>query len=92
MSLILEKGLGWPTAEYLRCVRNFRLLVGPKLRERPEAWPRVRLPAPAKEDVEVPPLAEPGEHQQQTPHVEGPHRSVVTYNTIGRCFDCHRQT
>eukprot|EP00971_Amphidinium_carterae_P237734 4719659-Amphidinium_carterae.1 len=36
-----------PTAEYLRweiaanAVRNFWILVGPKLRERPEAWPRV---------------------------------------------------
>eukprot|EP00971_Amphidinium_carterae_P209936 4164329-Amphidinium_carterae.1 len=35
-----------PTAEYLRweivakAVRDFWILVGPKLRERPEAWPR----------------------------------------------------
>eukprot|EP00971_Amphidinium_carterae_P026157 515809-Amphidinium_carterae.1 len=42
-----------PTAEYLRwemvakAVRNFWILVGPKLRERPEAWPRVRLPPPS---------------------------------------------
>eukprot|EP00971_Amphidinium_carterae_P074483 1471989-Amphidinium_carterae.1 len=27
-----------------KSVRNFRLLVGRKLRERPEAWLRVRLP------------------------------------------------
>eukprot|EP00971_Amphidinium_carterae_P027167 535336-Amphidinium_carterae.2 len=42
-----------PTAEYLhwavvaQAVWNFWFLVGPKLRERPEAWPRVRLPAQA---------------------------------------------
>eukprot|EP00971_Amphidinium_carterae_P090959 1800283-Amphidinium_carterae.1 len=69
-----------PSAEYLRWeivakpVRNFWLLVGPKLRERPEAWPRVRLPGPAVEEVVVPPLAEPGVPQPQAPHVEGPHR------------------
>eukprot|EP00971_Amphidinium_carterae_P060928 1205981-Amphidinium_carterae.1 len=40
-----------PTAEYLRWevvaqgVRLFWLLVGPKLRDRPEAWSRARLPA-----------------------------------------------
>eukprot|EP00971_Amphidinium_carterae_P320844 6377770-Amphidinium_carterae.1 len=46
-----------PTAEYLRweiaakAVRNFWILVGPKLRERPEAWPRVKLPPPAEEEI-----------------------------------------
>eukprot|EP00971_Amphidinium_carterae_P042433 834185-Amphidinium_carterae.1 len=69
-----------PSAEYLRwemvakAVRNFWLLVGPKLRECPEAWPRVRLPTPAVEEVVVPRLAGPGEPQPQAPHVEGPHR------------------
>eukprot|EP00971_Amphidinium_carterae_P029605 582314-Amphidinium_carterae.2 len=69
-----------PTAEYLRwevlaqAVRTFWLMVGPKLRDRPEAWPRVRLPAPAEAEVEVPPLAGPGEPLPQAPHVEGPHR------------------
>eukprot|EP00971_Amphidinium_carterae_P018559 366203-Amphidinium_carterae.1 len=49
-----------PTAEYLRwelvakAVRHFWLMVGPKLRERPEAWPRMRLHAPAAEDAVVP--------------------------------------
>eukprot|EP00971_Amphidinium_carterae_P199119 3951691-Amphidinium_carterae.1 len=65
-------------------------MVGPKLRDRPEAWPRARLPAPTA--VEVPPLAGPGEPLPQAPHVEGPHRRVVTFNTFARCFDCHRQT
>eukprot|EP00971_Amphidinium_carterae_P162371 3218772-Amphidinium_carterae.1 len=33
-------------------VRHFWLLDGPKLRERLEAWPRVRLPTPVVEVVE----------------------------------------
>eukprot|EP00971_Amphidinium_carterae_P265264 5261970-Amphidinium_carterae.1 len=86
-----------PTAEYLRwetvakAVRNFWLLVAPKLRDRPEAWPRVRLPAPVVEEIAAPLLAVPEEHNSQAPHVEGPHRRVVTYNTFARCLDCHRQ-
>eukprot|EP00971_Amphidinium_carterae_P185333 3679844-Amphidinium_carterae.1 len=28
----------------------------------------------------------------QAPHVEGPHRRVVTYDTFARCLDCQRQT
>eukprot|EP00971_Amphidinium_carterae_P095189 1883254-Amphidinium_carterae.1 len=66
-------------------------MVGPKLRERPEAWPRVRLPAPAEADAGVPPPAGPGEPQPQAPHVEGPHRRVVTFTHFARCLDCHRQ-
>eukprot|EP00971_Amphidinium_carterae_P188836 3748588-Amphidinium_carterae.2 len=87
-----------PTPEYLRwesvakAVRNVWLLVGPKLKERPEAWPRVRLPALAEEEVVAPLLAVPEEHNAQAPHVEGPHKRVVTYNTFARCLDCHRQT
>eukprot|EP00971_Amphidinium_carterae_P224224 4448659-Amphidinium_carterae.1 len=48
-----------PAAEYLRwalvaqAVRAFWPLVAPKLRDRPEAWPPARLPAPA-EDAETP--------------------------------------
>eukprot|EP00971_Amphidinium_carterae_P014483 286164-Amphidinium_carterae.1 len=48
-----------PTVEYLhwelvaQAVRVFWLMVGPKRRDRPEAWPRARLPAPA-EDAEAP--------------------------------------
>eukprot|EP00971_Amphidinium_carterae_P157215 3116723-Amphidinium_carterae.1 len=67
-------------------------MVGPKLRDRPEAWPRVRLPAAAEAEVEVPRLAGPGEPLLQAPHVEGPHRRAVTFNTFARCLDCHRQT
>eukprot|EP00971_Amphidinium_carterae_P049209 969890-Amphidinium_carterae.1 len=59
-------------------------MVGPKLRNRPEAWPRVRLPAAAEAEVEVRPLAGPGEPLPQAPHVEGPHRRVVTFNTFAR--------
>eukprot|EP00971_Amphidinium_carterae_P304643 6053899-Amphidinium_carterae.2 len=28
----------------------------------------------------------------RAPHVEGPHRRVVTFTTFARCLDCHRQT
>eukprot|EP00971_Amphidinium_carterae_P323438 6427684-Amphidinium_carterae.1 len=53
-----------PSADWLlweqvaKAVRNVWLLVGPKLRERPETWPRVRLPTP---QVEHAPRAA-GEH------------------------------
>eukprot|EP00971_Amphidinium_carterae_P271336 5384403-Amphidinium_carterae.1 len=46
-----------PTDEYIRwevvakTVRDFWLLVGPKLRERPEAWPRIKLPKPVEEEI-----------------------------------------
>eukprot|EP00971_Amphidinium_carterae_P191227 3794854-Amphidinium_carterae.1 len=81
-----------PTAEYLRweAVRVFWLLVGPKLRDRPEAWPHAWLPAPAK-DAEAP-QALPVEPRPQAPLVEGPHRRVVMFNTFARCLDCKRQT
>eukprot|EP00971_Amphidinium_carterae_P079319 1569287-Amphidinium_carterae.1 len=74
-----------------QAVRNFWLMVAPKLRIRPEAWPRIRLPQ-AETEVAMPPLAGPGEPLPQAPHVEGPHRRVVTFNTFARCLDCHRQT
>eukprot|EP00971_Amphidinium_carterae_P316555 6292638-Amphidinium_carterae.1 len=64
----------------------------PKLRERPEAWPRVKLPPPVEEEVDVIGLVGPVEHNTQAPHVEGPHRRVVNYNTFARRLDCHRQT
>eukprot|EP00971_Amphidinium_carterae_P180373 3577577-Amphidinium_carterae.1 len=66
-------------------------VVGPKLRERPEAWPRVRLPAPTEVDVEELPLAAPGEYHPQAPHVEGAHRRVVNFTSFARCLDCHWQ-
>eukprot|EP00971_Amphidinium_carterae_P074249 1467323-Amphidinium_carterae.1 len=75
-----------------KAVRNFWILVGPKLRERPEAWPRVKLPPPTEEEIATPCLAVPAEHDTQAPHVEGPHKRVVNYNTFARCLDCHRQT
>eukprot|EP00971_Amphidinium_carterae_P275864 5473835-Amphidinium_carterae.1 len=68
-----------PTAEYLRW-------------DRPEAWPRVKLPPPVEEEIIAEGLAEPVAHYSQAPHVEGPHRRVVTYNTFARCVDCHGQT
>eukprot|EP00971_Amphidinium_carterae_P216681 4301513-Amphidinium_carterae.1 len=97
-SWVAAHALHEPTAEYLRweivakAVRNFWFMVGPKLRERPEAWPRVHLPVPADEAVVVSPLAGPGEPQPQAPRIEGPHRRVVTFTTFARCLDCHRQT
>eukprot|EP00971_Amphidinium_carterae_P155631 3086251-Amphidinium_carterae.1 len=36
----------WRTSMVTNAVRHCWLLVGPKLRERPEVWPRVRLPTP----------------------------------------------
>eukprot|EP00971_Amphidinium_carterae_P282495 5608307-Amphidinium_carterae.1 len=76
-----------------KAVRNFWILVGPKLRERPEAWPRVKLPPPApQEEVVADGLAVPAAHDAQALHVEGPRRRVVNYNTFARCLDCHRQT
>eukprot|EP00971_Amphidinium_carterae_P019654 387416-Amphidinium_carterae.1 len=35
-------------------------MVGPKLRDCPEAWPKVRLPAPAEAEVDVPPWLDRG--------------------------------
>eukprot|EP00971_Amphidinium_carterae_P212154 4210058-Amphidinium_carterae.1 len=64
-------GRQWPKA-----VRDFWILVGPKLRERPEAWPRVRLPPPFEEEVDAIGLAGPVEHDTQAPHVEGPHKQT----------------
>eukprot|EP00971_Amphidinium_carterae_P183201 3635664-Amphidinium_carterae.1 len=57
-------------------VRNFWLLVGPKLRERPEAWPRIKLPPPVTDEIVAEGLTAPVVHDAQAPHVEGPHRRV----------------
>eukprot|EP00971_Amphidinium_carterae_P123045 2436209-Amphidinium_carterae.1 len=61
----------------VKAVRVFWFLVAPKLKDRPEACPRTRLPAPA-EDAEttqalrvVP--------RQQAPRVEGPHRRCLQH-------------
>eukprot|EP00971_Amphidinium_carterae_P100125 1979884-Amphidinium_carterae.1 len=69
-----------PTIEYLRwvdvakAVRDFWLLVAPKLRDRPEAWPRIKLPKPVEEDIITEDLVAPVSQEAQAPHVEGPHR------------------
>eukprot|EP00971_Amphidinium_carterae_P161713 3205780-Amphidinium_carterae.1 len=65
------------------CVRLHGLLPAP--------GPRIKLPKPVEEEIVVEGLAEPVAHDAQAPHVEGPHRRVVTYNTFARCLDCHRQ-
>eukprot|EP00971_Amphidinium_carterae_P156165 3096150-Amphidinium_carterae.4 len=69
-------------------VRNFGLLVGPKLRVRPEQWPSVRLPSPepVPEVVESErPVRFPAE-----PFVCGPHMHVVEHETYAMCLDCQR--
>eukprot|EP00971_Amphidinium_carterae_P176771 3504983-Amphidinium_carterae.1 len=65
-----------------KTVRDFWILVGPKLRDRPEAWPRVKLPPLVEEQIVVDGLAEPVAHDAQAPHVEGPHKRVVNYITL----------
>eukprot|EP00971_Amphidinium_carterae_P123304 2441555-Amphidinium_carterae.1 len=72
-----------PSAVYLfweqvaQAVRHVWLLVGHKLRERPEAWSHVRLLAPAVE--EALPQVLPAEPLPQAPHKVGPHKRVVAY-------------
>eukprot|EP00971_Amphidinium_carterae_P204333 4054730-Amphidinium_carterae.1 len=56
-------------------------LVAPKLRERPEVWPRVRLPTELPADV----LPKP-------PFEVGPHTCAVEYSDSARCQVCFRQT
>eukprot|EP00971_Amphidinium_carterae_P003985 79341-Amphidinium_carterae.1 len=63
---------------------------GPKLRNRPEACPRARLPAPVVE--EAAPQVSPAEPLPQAPREVGPYRRVVVYDVFARCLDCHRQT
>eukprot|EP00971_Amphidinium_carterae_P123422 2444259-Amphidinium_carterae.1 len=77
----------WPQTE---AVRNFWLLVGPKLRNRPEQWPRVRLPAPEPEPEVVEserPVRFPAE-----PFVCGPHLhvNILAHETYAICLDCQR--
>eukprot|EP00971_Amphidinium_carterae_P163633 3244444-Amphidinium_carterae.4 len=71
-------------------VRNFWVLVGPKLRERLGAWPCVRLPTPVIEPD--PPVELPAEVLPRAPHEVGPHERVVEYNGFARCLVCYRQT
>eukprot|EP00971_Amphidinium_carterae_P191711 3804035-Amphidinium_carterae.3 len=85
-----------PFADWLLCqqvakmVRHFWLLVGPKLRERLEAWPCVRLPTPEVEpDI---PQELPVEMFPWAPQEVGPQERVVEYDELARCLDCCRQT
>eukprot|EP00971_Amphidinium_carterae_P119157 2360456-Amphidinium_carterae.1 len=57
-------------------VRDLWLLIGPKLRERPEVWPRIKLPPPVADEIVAEGPAAPVAHDAQAPHVEGPHRRV----------------
>eukprot|EP00971_Amphidinium_carterae_P057978 1146700-Amphidinium_carterae.1 len=77
-----EPSAGWLHWELV--VRDVWRLVGPKLLERLEAWPRVRLPTP---DVEPDiPLALPAEMLPQAPHEVGPDKQVVEYNEFACCL------
>eukprot|EP00971_Amphidinium_carterae_P178547 3542159-Amphidinium_carterae.1 len=79
-----EEWKQWSTL--CQAVRNFWLLVGPKLRNRPEQWPTVRLPAPEPEPEVVEsegPVRFPAE-----PFVCGPHVHVVEHETSAICLDC----
>eukprot|EP00971_Amphidinium_carterae_P241082 4786383-Amphidinium_carterae.1 len=67
----------WSTV--CQAVRNFWLTVGPKLRARPEHWPKVRLPAPEPEP-EVVEMAKKVEFPA-APFVIGPHQRVVEHET-----------
>eukprot|EP00971_Amphidinium_carterae_P081994 1622269-Amphidinium_carterae.1 len=61
-----------------KAVRHFWLLVGPKLRERLEAWPRVWLPTLEVEpDIPLELLVD---MLPQAPHEVGPHTKVVEYD------------
>eukprot|EP00971_Amphidinium_carterae_P189961 3770914-Amphidinium_carterae.1 len=75
-------------------VRDFWLLVGPKLRMRPEQWPRVRFPPPKRwaktEPVEVIPVEE--TNLLALPYVVGLHKRVIVVEqaTYAICLDCNR--
>eukprot|EP00971_Amphidinium_carterae_P073946 1462201-Amphidinium_carterae.1 len=71
-----------------QAVHNFGILVGPKLRVRPEQWPRVRLPAP-KPEPEVLGTERPAVFPAE-PFVCGPHQHVVAHETHAICLDCQR--
>eukprot|EP00971_Amphidinium_carterae_P311687 6195101-Amphidinium_carterae.3 len=71
-----------------QAVRNFWLLVSPTLRNRPEQWPTVRLPAPEPEPEVVEferPVRFPAE-----PLVCGHYLHVVEHETNAICLDCQR--
>eukprot|EP00971_Amphidinium_carterae_P026183 516378-Amphidinium_carterae.4 len=76
----------WSTV--CQAVRNFWLLMGPKLRSRAEQWPRVRLPAPEP----VPEVVESERFARfpAEPFVCRPHLHVVEHETYAICLDCQR--
>eukprot|EP00971_Amphidinium_carterae_P223403 4432608-Amphidinium_carterae.1 len=80
-----EKWKQWSTV--CQAVHNFWIIVGPKLRVRPEQWPRVRLPAPELEPVVV----ESAEKAvfPAAPCVMGPHQRVVEHGTYAICLNWH---
>eukprot|EP00971_Amphidinium_carterae_P010932 215807-Amphidinium_carterae.2 len=70
-----------------QAARNVWLSVGSKLRNRPERWPRVRLPAPEP----VPDLVVPVEvtNLLVAPFVVWPPQRVVEHATYAICLDCN---
>eukprot|EP00971_Amphidinium_carterae_P036472 717097-Amphidinium_carterae.1 len=78
LNILKREALGYGVSG---CVRNVWLLVGPKLRLRPEQRPRVRLPAPTPEPVEVVAVEE--TNLPAAPFVVGPHQRVVEHATYG---------
>eukprot|EP00971_Amphidinium_carterae_P212255 4212451-Amphidinium_carterae.1 len=85
----LEPSEKWKQCSIVcQAVRNFWLLVGPKLRVRLEQWPRVRLPAQEPEPMEA-------ESAKKTvfpaaPFVMVPHQCVVEHDTYAIRLDCER--
>eukprot|EP00971_Amphidinium_carterae_P327128 6458302-Amphidinium_carterae.2 len=79
-----EKWKQWSTV--CQAVQNLWLFVGPKLRIRPEPWPRVRLLAPEPEP-EVVASAKKAVFPA-APFVIGPHQRVVEHETYAICLDC----
>eukprot|EP00971_Amphidinium_carterae_P198367 3937000-Amphidinium_carterae.1 len=74
----------WSTV--CQAVRNFWLLVGPKMRIRSEQWPRVRLPAPEGPEL-VPEVVETVATAAlpAAPFGVGPHQRVVEHETYLTC-------
>eukprot|EP00971_Amphidinium_carterae_P295820 5875040-Amphidinium_carterae.1 len=71
-------------------VFHFWRLVGPQLRERPEAEPRVRLPREPAENVPEVPVR--GMVYPEAPFRLGPHLRVVRHEDFLQCLACTRIT
>eukprot|EP00971_Amphidinium_carterae_P329168 6461467-Amphidinium_carterae.1 len=77
-------------ADFANKVFHFWRLVGPKLRERPDEEPRIRLPRePVLEPPEVPLH---GMVFPEAPFQLGQHLRVVRHADFLQCLDCTRQT